>query len=111
MILGNKSGTIGILIQCLATSEMLKLSRLIFLFVTFFMPKSVHQNPDLNIIIHLDESEEHADCLPNTGRGVYGKNDQFVGKCKEDLCMENEKCIKITYNKKCFFSVKLRLLL
>ena len=74
----------------------MKLVKFIVIFA-ISLPKSVHQNPDLNIIIHLDES---ADGLPKIGRGVDGENIQFVGgKCKEGECMEDGKCIKITYRK------------
>ena len=64
-----------------------------------FMSKRVHQNLDLNIITHLDDSEECVDSVPKIGRGVDVENKQFVGKCKEGECMEDGKCIKITYRK------------
>ena len=63
------------------------------------MSKRVHQNPDLNIIIHLEESVEHEDSVPQIGWGFDGENKQFVGgKCKEGECMNDGKCIKITEN-------------
>ena len=49
---------------------MMKLCKFITLFFTFFIAKSLHQNSDLNIVIHLDESKEFAEGLPKIGRGV-----------------------------------------
>ena len=58
---------------------MMKICKFIFLVVTFFMPKCVYQNPDLNIIIHLDESEDTAEGLPIRDKGILTQNKQIIG--------------------------------
>ena len=46
------------------------------------MPDCVHPNPDLNIIIHLDESEDTSEGLPQIGTGVTLENKKIVGLLK-----------------------------
>ena len=57
--------------QCFASTVMIKIFKLNFLFVTFFMPECGGVNPGL-IIIHLDESEETAEGSEN--RQIVGPN-------------------------------------
>ena len=61
---------------------MKKICKFTFLFVTFLMPECAYQNPDLNIIIHLDESEDTSEGLPNIGRGITLEKKQMIGLVK-----------------------------
>ena len=60
---------------------MIKICKLIILFVTFFITKCVRLNPAF-IIVHLDESEEAAEDLPKIDKGIDFKNRQIVGPNK-----------------------------
>ena len=62
---------------------MMKICKLFVLFVTFLMPECVYQNPDLNVIIHLDDSEDTSEGLPKIGRGITLENNkQIIGLVK-----------------------------